>query len=451
MILNRPNRRDVIKYAVGTGTALLAPNYILTDAFAATDQQTFTGFNGETIIWGGISYVPNDAKTALPNFFPLFDRNVQGSTVPIITDQLTTALESVDPTEWEARDFRLSPGRGGQGGTSRYGMIMAVAGELIMQESRTEINSIIILRLIAYNFIYQIDKQSGSKVLASYAVGGRRNVFRSGLDDTPNTDYFLSMFTGQDADESIADWYRNKFLEYNFNEIKIGTDYRVTAVRLGENAKKDLTILGLAENTFIEWVGTAATMSFGQELKVSMVPFGNKYVKGGQDYASGKVLGDLQVNFHGKEAFNLKLKEGDIQIRLMVHRWQINYVDHPRDKNKFAQKISVFTQINIFDKWKEKVVLNQLFISEEVQPVFKEVKYRRSDAATIYLLIEKLFDLAFAAITDQKIQKRLLEGHLTKIPTTDRNREIEPYMLYKVHPQTAKNFESECKALQELV
>ncbi|MDB9890718.1 hypothetical protein OAD74_04945 [Alphaproteobacteria bacterium] len=437
MAQKRLNRRQMMKKSVGATTALIVGTQFPGFGIAAGDQQTFTGFNGQTMVWGGISYLPNDGPTALPNFFPLIDKTDPGSTVPILNNVLTEAIESVDPAVWEAKDFRLSIAEGGQGGTARYGMIMAVAAELTIQDSRTEINSFTVLRLIAYNFIFSIDKSGGRKVLASYPVGGRVYNAQDGLDKTPVGDYYLRMFTTKSADgDTITDWYRKKLKDYPFGEIKTGLNYRVKTVKLADAARKGLQRMGLAEDTFTDFVGYAATTSFGEKMRVSMVPFKD----------SRASTGDLAINFRGKEAFRLDLPDGDVVITPTVHAWKVEYKDHPRDTNQFAQKLSVFLQVKIqfaFDD-EDKPRFNQLLFAEEVQAVFKEEKYRRSDFATIFLLIEQLLDKTFAAIGNSAQQKILLSGYRKNFTTTTRNQEIKPYIRLKVHKQTAGKFEQEC-------
>ena len=431
------NRRQMMTQSVGATTALMVSTQFPSLSVAAGDQQTFTGFDGQTMVWGGISYLPNDAPTALPNFFPLLDKTDPGSNVPILNNVLTAAIESVDPAVWEAKDFRLSIAEGGQGGTARYGMIMAVAAELTIQDSRTEINSFTVLRLIAYNFIFSIDKRGGRKVLASYPVGGRVYNAQDSLDKTPVGDYYLRMFTTKSVDgDTITDWYRKRLKDYPFGEIKTGLNYRVQTVKLADAARKGLQRMGFAENTFTDFVGYAATTSFGEKMKVSMVPFKD----------SRASTGDLAINFRSKEAFRLELPEGDVVITPTVHTWKVDYKDHPRDKNQFAQKLVVFLQIKIqfvFDD-EDKPRFNQLLFAEEVQAVFKEEKYRRSDFATIFLLIEQILDKTFAAINDPTQQQILLSGYRKNYTTTERNREIKPYIKLKVHKQTAGKFEQEC-------
>lgn len=411
--------------------------------FTDSEQQKFEGFDGQTVNWGGISYLPREASATLPNFFPLLDKLAPETSVPILNDALTHSLESVDPTVWETKGFKLSIAMGGKDGTARFGMIMGVAAEITIQDSRTEINSFTVLRLIAYNFIFSIDKRGGRKVIASYPVSGRVYNAQDGLDKTPIGEYYLRMFTTESADgDTITDWYSKKLKDYPFEEIKTGLDYRVGPVKLGDKAIKSLKRLGLNKETFADWVGYAATMSFGEKLKVSMVPFKD----------SKASTGDLALNFRDKSAFSLSLPEGDVIITPKVHMWKVQYQDHPRDKNQFAQKLSVFLQVKIqfvFDE-EDKPRFNQLLFAEEIQAVFKEEKYRRSDAATIFLLIEQLFDKTFEAIKNPPQREVLINGYRKDFTTTERNSEIKPYIRLKVHKQTAANFQQQCQNVMEI-
>ena len=432
------NRRQMITQSVGTTTALMMSTQFPSLSFAAGDQQTFTGFDGQTVVWGGISYLPKDGSTALPNFLPLLDKTDPISGIPILNNVLTKELESVDPAVWKAKDFKLSIAEGGQDGTARYGMIMAVAAELTIQNSRTDINSFSVLRLIAYNFVFNVDSRGGRKVIASYPVGGRVYEAKEGFDATPIGDYYERMFTTKSANgDTIANFYSQKLKEFKFDEIKLGLDYRVKSVKLNPEAKAGLQALGLAEQTFTDWVGFATTMSYGEKLKVSMIPF--------QD--SRASTGDLALNFRGKEAFRLTLPEGDVKITPRILEWKIGYADHPRDKNQFAQEINIWMQITIQFLFDDPSVrrFKQVFQATEVQSVFKEKEYRRSDSATIFLLVEQILDKAFDAIAKPEQRDVLLKGYKKVFPSTQRNREIQEYISVKVDERTAATFDRDCR------
>ena len=96
------------------------------------------------------------------------------------------------------------------------------------------------------------------------------------------------------------------------------------------------------------------------------------------------------------------------------------------------------------------VDFNQLITAEEVQSVFKKEEFRRTDLATIYLLIEQLLDKTSAAIKDPQKRQELLQGYRKDFDTNERNREIRPYIAIKVHKQTAATFEKQCQTIMQL-
>ena len=50
-------------------TLMLSPFFAKLGS-AAVNQSSFTGFDGQSIVWGGVGYLPND-KAALPNIMPV--------------------------------------------------------------------------------------------------------------------------------------------------------------------------------------------------------------------------------------------------------------------------------------------------------------------------------------------------------------------------------------------
>ena len=65
-------------------------------------------------------------------------------------------------------------------------------------------------------------------------------------------------------------------------------------------------------------------------------------------------------------------------------------------------------------------------------------------------VLSKLLDTTFAAIRQEGKRKQLLEGYKEVYETTERNKEITPYISIEVHNQTAANFEKECEAVLEI-
>jgi hypothetical protein len=87
----------------------------------------------------------------------------------------------------------------------------------------------------------------------------------------------------------------------------------------------------------------------------------------------------------------------------------------------------------------------QVFQATEVQSVFKEKEYRRSDSATIFLLVEQILDKVFDAIAKPEQRDILLKGYKKVFPSTQRNREIQEYISVKVDERTAATFDRDCR------
>ena len=431
-------RRSLLKFGLSSIASSALSWNILNVNSSYSAEQKFDGFDGQSVVWGGIGYLPENGRSALPNFYPLLEKKDE-SGVLTLNNLLTKALEEVPKSTWETKGFRLSIGEGGKGGTARFGMIMAVSAELTIQDSRTDIISFRVLRLIAYNFLFQIDP-GGTKIIACYPVGGRAYSYRPFFDETSSSEYYLRMFsTSSTEGETITSWYRNKLKNYPFEDIKTGLNYQVTDVSLKPKVEEALNILNINKADFKDLIGFAATMSFGKEMKVSMVPYKD----------SNASTGALALNFRNKEAFSLSLNEPDIVIEPTVHLWTTQYQDHPRDPNKFAQKIKIFVQFRVKSDFFG-VNFNQLITAEEVQSVFKKEEFRRTDLATIYLLIEQLLEKTSAAIRNPGKRQELLQGFRKDFETNERNREIKPYIEIKVHKQTAAKFEEQCQTIMEL-
>ena len=134
--------------------------------------------------------------------------------------------------------------------------------------------------------------------------------------------------------------------------------------------------------------------------------------------------------------------------------WKIGYSDHPRDKNQFAQEINIWVQITIQNKAFDDASVRrfkQVFQATEVQSVFKKEEYRRSDTATIFLLIEQILDKAFEAIAKPEQRDVLIKGYKKVFPSTERNREIKEYISVKVDERTATTFERDCQQTFEML
>ena len=70
------NRRQMMTQSVGATTALMVSTQFPNLGVAASDQQTFSGFDGQSIVWGGVGYLPVD-KAAIPNILPVIQMTTE--------------------------------------------------------------------------------------------------------------------------------------------------------------------------------------------------------------------------------------------------------------------------------------------------------------------------------------------------------------------------------------
>ena len=153
-------------------------------------------------------------------------------------------------------------------------MILGIAAELTIQDSRDEVASFTFLRLISYNFIFSVTPSGGVQIIASYPIGGRIDSVKYGMDSTPLSDYYLKMFAQESTTgESIPQQYRRLFATRPFNEIKTGLNYRVSQVKLQKKVVEYFNLDGVNTENFTEWLGTATAVALSDGLNVSVLPF----------------------------------------------------------------------------------------------------------------------------------------------------------------------------------
>ena len=54
------DRRQMMRQTIGATSALVFGTKFSTLSLAATEQTTFSGFDGQSIVWGGVGYLPTD-------------------------------------------------------------------------------------------------------------------------------------------------------------------------------------------------------------------------------------------------------------------------------------------------------------------------------------------------------------------------------------------------------
>lgn len=439
------NRRQMMTQSVGATTALMVSTQFPNLGVAASDQQTFSGFDGQSIVWGGVGYLPVD-KAAIPNILPVIQMTTESGGKllnQLLGKELFNQLKTESAFCQRVNDANLCWGKTDSDGDARFGMILGIAAEQTIQDSRDETASFTFLRLISYNFIFQVTDTGGVQIIACYPVGGRVDSIKYGPDTTSLKEYYLAMFSrASTSGETIPQQYRRLFETRPFGKIKTGLNFRVSSVSLQPAVSEYLEKENVNPEHFTEWLGTAATVSLGDNLNVSVLP----YKLSDATFAMAESFSEKQELFFG-------IPDGDLEVDPSLLFIKITLQDHPRDNTKFLQKLVVFLRVDInrvISKQKTKL-FKQVIFGEQFQVIFKKKEWRQADSTTVYKLTEDTLNIMIKAIAQPAMRAKLIEGIKVESKSSERNAEIGQYKRIKLRPETSPNFESECEELQNYI
>ena len=439
---NTTDRRQILKQGSVVAATLMSP-FFAKLGFAAVNQSSFTGFDGQSIVWGGIGYLPND-KAALPNIMPIIKMKTPNGAYTLnqlLGRELFSEIGTTNSFCQSINGANVCWGRTDDDGETRFGMILGIAAELTIQNSRDEVASFTFLRLVSYNFIFSVTPSGGVQIIASYPVGGRIDSSKFGMDKTPLSDYYLRMFALESTTgESIPQQYKRLFATRPFNEIKTGLNYRVSRVKLQTKVIEYFNLDGVNTEHFTEWLGTAATVALSDGLNVSVLP-----------YKLSDATFAMAESFDESQELFFKIPIGDVEVEPTVLLVKVSLKDHPRDDSKFLQKLSVFLHLKIIANLgnQKDVIFKQVIFAEQFQVIFKKKEWRQADSTTVFKLTEDMLNMTTIAIKNPSKRKELIKGFRLDGKTSSRDKEIKPFIRIKLRPETAPNFEAECDAVLE--
>ena len=445
MAQTKLDRRQMMSQSIGATTALLVSTQFPSLGLAAIEQTTFSGFDGQSIVWGGVGYLPTD-KAAIPNILPVIKmKTANGGQLlnQLLGKELFNKLETENSFCQKVNDANLCWGKTDTDGDARFGMILGIAAEQIIQDSRDETASFTFLRLISYNFIFQVTATGGVQIIACYPVGGRLDSVTYGLDTTSLKEYYLAMFSNTSTSgETIPQQYRRLFETRPFGKIKTGLNFRVSSVSLQPAVIKYFKKENVNPDHFTEWLGTAATVSLGDNLNVSVLP----YKLSDATFAMAESFSDKQELFFG-------IPDGDLEVEPSLLLVKITLGDHPRDDTKFLQKLVVFlhVKINRVINNQKTTLFKQVIFGEQFQVIFKKKEWRQADSTTVYKLTEDSLNMMIKAIAQPEMRAQLIAGIKVESESSERDAEIGQYKRVKLRSETSPNFESECDALQSYI
>ena len=437
------DRRKLIKQGASAATALTVSALFSKLGNAAVRQKSFTGFNGQSVVWGGVGYLPSD-KAALPNVMPVIQmKTPNGAQLlnQLLGKELFSEIVNTNSMCQELNGAKVCWGKTDDDGEARFGMILGIAAELTIQDSRDDAGSFTFLRLISYNFIFSVTPTGGVKIIASYPVGGRLDSSQRGMDKTKLSEYYLAMFSrSSTTGETIPQQYKRLFANRPFTEIKTGLNYRVPQVKLQKKVSEYLNLEGVNPQHFAEWLGTAATVALGDNLNVSVLP-----------YELSDATFAMAESFDESQELFFDIPDGDIEVEPTLLLIKVSLKDHPRDDGKFLQKLAVFLHLKISTNLgnQKSTIFKQVMFAEQFQVIFKKKEWRQADATTVYKLTEDMLNMVITAIRNPDKRNELINGFKQEGKSSARNAEITPYIRVKLRPETAPNFVSECNAVLE--
>ena len=443
MKMMKLDRRQMMKQSVGATTALVVCTQFPTLSLADINQNTFSGFDGQSIVWGGIGYLPTD-KAAIPNILPVIQmKTANGGQLlnQLLGKELFNKLKTENSFCQQVQGASLCWGKTDSDGEARFGMILGIAAEQTIQDSRDETASFTFLRLISYNFIFQVTATGGVQIIACYPVGGRLDSIKYGKDNTPLKDYYLAMFSrASTSGETIPQQYRRLFETRPFGKIKTGLNYRVSSVSLQPAVSEYLKKENVNPEHFIEWLGTAATVSLGDNLNVSVLP-----------YKLSDATFAMAESFSEKQELFFSIPDGDLEFEPSLLLVKIALKDHPRDNTKFLQKLAVFMHVKISRilNNQKTTLFKQVIFGEHFQVIFKKKEWRQADTTTVYKLTEDMLNMMISAVSQPSMRKSLIDGVKVEAKSSERNAEIGQYKRIKLRPETSPNFEAECEAIRK--
>ena len=349
---NKTNRRKMLKHSLSGAVALMVSQFFAKLGLAAVNQTSFTGFDGQSIVWGGVAYLPSD-KAALPNIMPVINMKTPNGAHflnQLLGKELFSEIEKTNSLCQNMNGASVCWGKTGVDGEARFGMILGIAAELTIQDSRDEVASFTFLRLVSYNFIFSVTPSGGVQIIASYPIGGRIDSVQRGMDTKPLSYYYLQMFSRESTTgESIPQQYKRLFATRPFGDIKTGLNYRVSQVKLQKKVMEYFNLDGVNTKHFTEWLGSATTVALSDGLNVSVLPF-----------KLSDATFAMAESFDKSQELFFEIPTGDIEVEPTVLLVKVSLKDHQEMTVNFAKALRFSALKNQHKSKPKDVILNKL-------------------------------------------------------------------------------------------
>ena len=294
-------RRSILKASI---PILSFPTVVSLHSFISS--KAYSGIS-ESVNWAGISYLSGDRKQVDLNFTrKALEIKAPGSNQSKANKALLDALSSVN-----LQDVGLNLDFSGYARGARFGMIFALANELIIKLDKQKDYTDVVLRLVGYNILFNIEKRD---ILSTFPV---RAKYLQSYEGPVNVDLpkaLLEMITGGlGQNDSIASWYTSKLASYPFELKYGGGSFQVVAPIHRDRVRKDCAAIDITVDKISDKIGQAATTAVGDVMKAPIIPFRKSRATGA----------DMLVRFAtGSETIGLALPSPDYAVEIMLRGWQ---------------------------------------------------------------------------------------------------------------------------------
>lgn len=418
------SRRNILKSAlslIGISVATRYSPFIYSPVYASSQ---------ESVNWAGISYIDGE-HADLNHTRDALKITVPGSNQTKVNKALEDALSDLN---WE--EIGLSNLVMEGYATTRYGMIFALATEMIIKLDVREEYTDVILRLVGYNILFNNESKT---IVSTFPVRGKYLQIYEGSKAVNITDLFLEMITGaNNASDSVASWYRENLSSRSF---KLGEDkgwtWVVAPILHRDRVVADCAGIDTSVAKFKDMIGLAATAAFGDALNTPVSPF----------RLSRATEADM-LEVGGDYEMSLKLPEPDYAIEIKLRGWQFDEEQITQHRKQIGLVVGVSIRFVEVNRREESGNFNfgEEFFNQRYRGIHRYLEMSNRDSASsrlsrVYILYEGLLEIAFRAIAEDSIRKQLLDGYV---------RETEFMQLsYTVMPDNKQSIDSQSRAVMK--
>jgi len=356
----------------------------------------------ESVNWAGISFISGPHADLVYSSDALKIKVPGNSNETKANKALRDALSSVNWKEVGLPNFDMMGYA-----TTRFGMIFALATEMIIKLDAQEDYTDVVLRLVGYNILFDVETRN---VISTFPVRGKYLQSYEGLRTINLTKLFLGMITGSgNTGDSIASWYRKNLSSHSFEIKDRSWSFQVAPLTHRDRVIGDCVAIEITVDKFKDMIGLAATAAFGDAMKAPVIPF----------RMSRATERDMLIVFSDTKRMGLPLPSPDYAIEVKLRGWHFDEEQVTQHRKQVG--LAVGMNIRIVDEATRLANKNydtgfkEEIFNQRYRGIHKYIEMSNRDSASsrrsrVYILYEGLLEIAFKAIADTNIRKRLVDG-----------------------------------------